>query len=59
MIKVPGYPPRQAQPAAGQGRPGRDGVSWSTGQGAPTTDANDGDLYLDVATGDVYREEDD
>lgn len=38
------------------GAQGPRGVSWFTGNGAPGTIANSqaGDLYLDLATGDVY-----
>ena len=31
------------------------GVNWFTGSGAPLTGANTGDLYLDLSTGDIYR----
>ena len=38
------------------GTNGASGTTWSTGIGAPTTsDANNGDLYMDTATGNVYQ----
>lgn len=37
------------------GKNGKDGVSWTIGAGAPTQPAKDGDLYLDLNTGDVYK----
>ena len=40
----------------GGGTPGADGATWFTGSGVPdnATGANN-DLYLDTATGDVYK----
>ena len=40
------------------GPAGQDGVRgsfWTTGTGAPSAAANVGDMYLDTATGNVYR----
>jgi hypothetical protein len=34
---------------------GADGATWTIGTGAPTATAKPDDLYLDVSTGDVYR----
>jgi hypothetical protein len=37
------------------GTNGKDGATWLTGEGTPTTEGKEGDLYLDTATGDVYK----
>ena len=38
-----------------QGAPGVRGSLWSTGSGAPTATGQNGDLYLDTASGKVYE----
>ena len=48
--------PRGARGAAGPpGVPGARGSLWSTGSGTPTATGQNGDLYLDTSTGDVYE----
>lgn len=41
--------------ATAKGADGADGATWAVGQGEPTAQAGPNDLYLDLATGDVYR----
>ena len=37
------------------GLPGLDGNTWTAGEGAPTSAAKSGDMYLDTATNNVYQ----
>ena len=37
------------------GAQGEDGATISAGTGAPSTDGDTGDLYLDTSTGDLYE----
>lgn len=39
-----------------QGDPGADGATWTSGSGAPSG-GNDGDHYLNLTNGDVYRKD--
>lgn len=39
------------------GLTGIDGASFISGVGAPTMDANDGDLYLDLGAGEIFKRE--
>ena len=50
-------PVSNIQGAAGTGLPGTNGSKWYTDAGVPTTvnGAVDGDLYLDLTTGDLYK----
>lgn len=46
-----------AQGATGPaGATGAPGSTWYEGIGAPATTHNDGDYYLDISTGDVYKQ---
>ncbi len=48
--------PRGARGATGpQGVPGARGSLWSTGSGTPTATGQNGDLYLDTSSGEVYE----
>lgn len=38
-----------------QGPTGVRGSVWTSGNGTPTASANEGDMYLDASTGDVWR----
>jgi hypothetical protein len=54
---VPGPSGEKGDPGA-PGRDGRDaqrGKAFSAGEGAPSGEAESGDVYLDLASGDVYR----
>ena len=42
-------------PQGPQGPAGDDGTGISAASGAPSDTANAGDLYIDTATGDLYR----
>jgi len=50
-------PPGPPGPAGDAGDQGQRGSIWTTGAGAPTPTGSEitGDMYLDEATGDVYR----
>lgn len=49
-----GSPGGQGEP----GEPGTDGNTIAAGSGAPVAAGNDGDLYIDTGTGNLYRWED-
>lgn len=38
-----------------KGDPGKDGVGWMIGSGAPAYDGAEGTIYLDAKTGDIFQ----